>query len=358
MRRSAVREPEAGGDTAAWTSAEQQLYTGLYRQMTRIRRFEETIQSLFLKGEVYGTTHLYSGQEAVAVGVSSVLEPQDRVAGTYRGHGHALALGMGTQELLDEMLGRATGINGGRSGSMNVTSLRHGYMGSYGIVGGSIAAATGAALALRREDGVAVAYFGDGATNQAYFFECLNFAHVFKLPVLFVCENNLYMEYTLTTAVSGGDIRSRSASLGVRSESVDGMRVWDVREVAAQAAQRARAGEGPTLIEAHTYRFVGHSRSDPARYRPEGELDAWRERDPLVLSRARLEAEGVEADALDALEAEVADELAAAEVAGLAAPWPDPADLPPEFAEQPKPGAAGVSPDLAEQPQRNEGGAR
>jgi TPP-dependent pyruvate/acetoin dehydrogenase alpha subunit len=215
---------------------------------------------------------------------------------------------------------------------MNVTSMRHRYMGSYGIVGGSIAAATGAALAVRKHGGVAIAYFGDGATNQGYFFECLNFAHVFRLPVIFVCENNLYMEYTLTSAVSGGDILSRARSLGVDAEGVDGMRVWDVREAAGRAVERARAGEGPTLLEASTYRFVGHSRSDPARYRPEGELDAWREQDPLLLCRARLEAEGVDAAELDALEATVADELLAAEAAGLAAAWPDPATLPPEFA--------------------------
>lgn len=311
-----------------------ELELGLFRTMVSIRRFEELVQSLFLKGEVYGTTHLYNGQEAVAVGVSSVLDARDRVAGTYRGHGHALAQGIGLRELLDEMLGRATGVNGGRAGSMNVTSMAHGFMGSYGIVGGSIAAAVGAALATRRTGGVAVAYFGDGATNQGYFFECLNFAHTFRLPVLFVCENNLYMEYTLTTAVSGGDILSRGASLGVPSERVDGMEVWSVREAAGRAVQRARGGEGPTLLEAMTYRFVGHSRSDPARYRPRGELDQWRQRDPLLLSRARLEATGVGAEALDAIESEVAAELEAAREAGLAAPWPDPATLPPQFAEE------------------------
>jgi TPP-dependent pyruvate/acetoin dehydrogenase alpha subunit len=276
----------------------------------------------------------WSADERALFTVSSVLGEHDRVAGTYRGHGHAMALGIGTQELLDELLGRATGINGGRGGSMNVTSMAHRYMGSYGIVGGSIAAATGAALAVRQHGGVAVAYFGDGATNQAYFFECLNFAHVFKLPVLFVCENNLYMEYSLTADFSGGDTLSRAASLGVAAEAVDGMQVWDVREAAGRAAARARAGEGPTLLECHTYRFVGHSRSDPARYRPEGELERWRERDPLTLSRARLVEEGVVAAALDALEVEVTAELAAARDAGLAAPWPDAASLPPEFVEQ------------------------
>jgi len=319
---------------ASWSEEERALFFELQRSMLQIRGFEDRIQSLFLRGEVYGTTHLCSGQEAVPVGVSSVLGEHDRVAATYRGHGHALALGVDLQAMLDEMLGRATGINGGRAGSMNVTSMRDRLLGTYGIVGGAIAAAVGAALGVRRHRGIAVAYFGDGATNQAYFFECLNYAHVFRLPVLFVCENNLYMEYSLTAALSGGDILSRAQSLGVPGEVVDGMQVWDVREAAGRAAERARAGEGPTLLECRTYRFVGHSRSDPARYRPEGELDLWRERDPLVLCRARLEREGVPAEQLDALEAEVAAQLDAAEAAALAAPWPDPADLPAEFVEQ------------------------
>ncbi len=334
-RKQATAVADAPTDAApGWSEPDRELYVDAYRSMLRIRRFEETVQSLFLKGEVHGTTHLYSGQEAVAVGVSGVLGEHDRVAGTYRGHGHALALGVGTQELLDEMLGRATGVNGGRAGSMNVTSMRHGFMGSYGIVGASIAAAAGAALAVRRHGGVAVAYFGDGATNQAYFFETLNFAHVLRLPAIFVGENTVYMEYPRPSDVSGGSILTRAESRGVPAEGVDGMHVWDVREAAARAAARGRAGEGPTLIEARPYRFVGHSRSDPARYRPAGELDEWRKRDPLVLCRARLEAEGVAAEELDALEAEVADELAAAQVAGLAAPWPDPADLPPQYAEE------------------------
>src|SRR4249919_3772186 len=172
------------------------LYTRIYRQMLLIRGFEDLVQSLFLKGEVYGTTHLYSGQEAVATGVASLLEERDRVAATYRGHGHALALGVDPQALLDEMLGRATGVNGGRAGSMNVTSPRDRLIGSFGIVGGSIAAATGAALALKKTTGVAVAFFGDGAMNQGYFFECLNFCKVMSLPIVLVCENNGYGEYT------------------------------------------------------------------------------------------------------------------------------------------------------------------
>jgi acetoin:2,6-dichlorophenolindophenol oxidoreductase subunit alpha len=299
------------------------LYTAIYRQMLLIRGFEDLVQSLFLKGEVYGTTHLYSGQEAVATGVASLLEERDRAAATYRGHGHALALGVDPQMLLDEMLGRESGINGGRAGSMNVNALGDRLIGSFGIVGGSIAAATGAALALKRTTGgVAVAYFGDGAMNQAYVFECLNFCQVHKLPLVFVCENNGYGEYTPFQSVTAGEIRARAEVFGIPAETIDGMSVWTVRESAARAIAHARAGNGPAFVEALTYRFVGHSRSDPGAYRPEGELDEWKARDPIPLLRAQLEAEGVDAAQLDELERELGQELERMREQGLAAPFP------------------------------------
>jgi acetoin:2,6-dichlorophenolindophenol oxidoreductase subunit alpha len=299
------------------------LYTGIYRRMLLIRGVEDLIQSLFLAGEVYGTTHLYSGQEAVATGVASVLEERDRVAATYRGHGHALALGVDPQQLLDEMLGRATGINGGRAGSMNVNSPADRLIGSFGIVGGSIAAATGAALALQRTTGgVAVASFGDGAMNQGYVFECLNFAQVFKLPLVLLCENNGYGEYTPFRSVTAGEILARVEATEVPAETIDGMSVWKVREAAQRAVAHARAGDGPVFVEAITYRFVGHSRSDPGAYRPEGELDRWRERDPIVVLRAQLEAEGVEPDELDEIERDMTAQLERMRESGLAAPFP------------------------------------
>jgi acetoin:2,6-dichlorophenolindophenol oxidoreductase subunit alpha len=300
-----------------------ELYTGIYRQMLLIRGFEDLVQSLFLKGEVYGTTHLYSGQEAVATGVASLLEDRDRVAATYRGHGHALALGVDPQKLLDEMLARETGINGGRAGSMNVNSPADRLIGSFGIVGGSIAAATGAALALKRTTGgVAVAYFGDGAMNQGYVFECLNFCQVLKLPLLLVCENNGYGEYTPFRSVTAGEIRARAEVMEVPSETIDGMRVWTVREAAGRALEHVRAGNGPAFVEALTYRFVGHSRSDPGAYRPEGELDDWKGRDPIVVLRLQLVAEGVNPSRLDELEQEQADALERMRERGLAAPFP------------------------------------
>ena len=299
------------------------LYSEIYRRMLLIRGFEDLVQSLFLAGEVYGTTHLYSGQEAIATGVASVLEERDRVAATYRGHGHALAVGVDPQKLLDEMLGRATGINGGRAGSMNVTSPDDRLIGSFGIVGGSIAAATGAALALKRTTGgVAVAYFGDGAMNQGYVFECLNFAQVFRLPIVLVCENNGYGEYTPFRSVTAGEIRARAEVMGVTAETIDGMSVWTVREAAHTAVAHARAGDGPVFVEALTYRFVGHSRSDPGAYRPDGELDRWRERDPILVLRAQLEAEGVDAADLDGIDREMTEQLERMRADGLAAPFP------------------------------------
>ena len=299
------------------------LYTSIYRRMLLIRGFEELVQSLFLKGEVYGTTHLYSGQEAVATGVASLLEERDRVAATYRGHGHALALGVDPQKLLDEMLARESGINGGRAGSMNVNSPADRLIGSFGIVGGSIAAATGAALALKRTTGgIAVAYFGDGAMNQGYVFECLNFCQVLKLPLLLVCENNGYGEYTPFRSVTAGEIRARAEVMDVPAETIDGMSVWAVREAAARALAHVREGNGPAFVEALTYRFVGHSRSDPGAYRPEGELEDWTARDPIVVLRTQLQAEGVDAARLDDLEREQTEELDRMREQGLAAPFP------------------------------------
>ena len=211
-----------------------------YERMLLIRAFEHAMHRLFLAGEVHGTTHLCAGQEAVPVGVCLALEPDDYVAGTYRGHGHALAKGTEPDALAAEMLGRVTGVCGGRAGSMNVVDLERGLIGCFGIVGGSIAAATGAALTAKREGRVAVAFFGDGATNQGYFHECLNFAAVDALPTVFVCENNLYGEFTpMAQVTAGGDIADRAQSFGMPGVAVDGNDLWAVHE-AARRRRRAR----------------------------------------------------------------------------------------------------------------------
>ena len=316
----------AAQHAAEGTAEDLQAGLALYRRMLVIRRFEELVQSLFLRGEVYGTTHLCSGQEAVSVGVASALADDDRVACTYRGHGHLLARGLAPEALLAELLGRTTGVNGGRAGSMNMIDLDHGVIGCFGIVGGSIAAATGAALALKGTGRLATAFFGDGATNQAYFFECMNFTKVLGLPALFVCENNGYGEYTAMDAVTAGKIVARAEAMEIPTLIVDGMDVWAVRAAAEDAAGRVRRGEGPVFVEARTYRFVGHSRSDPGKYRPPGELEEWQERDPLVVAEQRLVAEhGAAAEQLQEVAADVERELQEVEAAALAAPFPAPA---------------------------------
>jgi TPP-dependent pyruvate/acetoin dehydrogenase alpha subunit len=310
---------------------DRELALELYRKMLLIRGFEDRVQSLFLRGEVYGTTHLYSGQEAVAVGFSSLLRSDDRIACTYRGHGHLLAMGTDPEALLAELLGRATGVNGGRAGSMNVVDPEHGVLGCYGIVGGSIGAATGAALSLKRSGSgaVAVAYFGDGAANQAYFFECLNFAKVLQLPVVFVCENNGYGEYTPFELVTPGGILPRAEAMRIPTRQIDGMDIRSVRAAALELVEQARSGSGPQFVEALTYRFVGHSRSDPGKYRKVGELDRWRERDPLDVAVKLLQEDvGIAADELQAVRRDVDAELDRIESAALEAPFPKALDLP------------------------------
>jgi acetoin:2,6-dichlorophenolindophenol oxidoreductase subunit alpha len=302
-------------------------YVEAYARMVLIREFEQTIHRLFLKGEVHGTTHLSAGQEAVPVGVCMALRPDDYVSGTYRGHGHALAKGTSPEALAAEMLGRATGVCGGRAGSMNVVDLEHGLVGCFGIVGGSIAAATGAALSGKRRGRASVAFFGDGAVNQAYFHECLNFAQVLDLPVVFVCENNFYGEFTpMMRVTGGGEIAARAGAYGIPFEVVDGNDLWAVHEAAAGAIDRARSGQGPTLLECQTYRHFGHSKADPASYRPSEEVQRWLERDPLNVTRERLLAEGASEADLEAVEDGARRAMERAAEAALAAPYPDPDD--------------------------------
>jgi TPP-dependent pyruvate/acetoin dehydrogenase alpha subunit len=312
------------GDAQA--AAGLEVWLGAFGQMVAIRHFEHEMHRLFLKGEVHGTTHLSAGQEAVPVGVCLALEDRDWVAGTYRGHGHALARGTDPDALVAEMLGRETGVCAGRAGSMNVVDLDHGFVGSFGIVGGSIAAATGAALSGRRSGAVAVAFFGDGATNQAYFHECLNFAAALSLPAVFVCENNFYGEFTPMEQVTAGrDIAGRAAAYGMPSARVDGNDVWAVHDAAQAAVARARDGVGPTLLECQTYRHYGHSKSDPGAYRTKEEVERWLARDPLDIARARLLELGASEEDVDAAERAGRERIDRAVEAALAAPYPDPA---------------------------------
>jgi acetoin:2,6-dichlorophenolindophenol oxidoreductase subunit alpha len=299
----------------------------LFERMAVIRATEKAAYDLFMSGLVKGTTHLAAGHEAVAVGASAALRPDDYVFATYRGHHHAIARGASPEACLAELMSRATGLNGAKGGSMHLTLASSNMLGSYAIVGAHLPIACGAAWSakLRGTGQVAVAFFGDGATNIGAFHEALNLAAVWRLPVLFVCENNLYMEYTPISSVTAvaQPAAGRAPSYGLPAEVVDGNDVVAVMQATSRAAARARAGEGPTVIEALTYRQYGHSRADPAKYRPKEEVDAWMRRDPLTVLAERLAAGGIEQRAIDERRAR-ADELVAAAVeAAKAAPPAD-----------------------------------
>ena len=265
----------------------------LYARMRLIRVFETRAGELCRKGEMPAFLHLYIGEEATAVGICSLLEPKDTLTSTHRGHGHALAKGVEPRRLMAELFGRATGTSGGRGGSMHIFAPEVGVLGTNGLVGGGIPAAAGAGLSakLLGTGAVSVAFFGDGAANHGAFHESLNLAGAWDAPVLFVCENNLYATATPFRDITRNpDIASRGAAHGIPAESVDGQDVLAVREVAARAIARARAGGGPTLIESKTYRFVGHHEGDVlvGNYRTMEELEAWKLRCPLLLMAQRL----------------------------------------------------------------------
>jgi acetoin:2,6-dichlorophenolindophenol oxidoreductase subunit alpha len=302
-----------------------------YRQMLRIRRFEETVYQSFMHNLVHGTTHLGIGQEAIAVGFAAALRPDDYTLATYRGHTHALARGASLAAGFGELFGRSNGMCKGKGGSMHFTDVKHGVMGSYAIVGAHLPIACGIAWSskLRGTDQVTVCFFGDGATNIGAFHEALNLAAVWKLPVLFICENNLYMEYTPIASVTAvaRPAADRASAYGLEPITVDGNDIDAVHAIATEAVSRARRGEGPCLIEALTYRHSGHSRTDPARYRPAGELEEWKERDPVRRYRERLEAAGHGGEILDAVASEVDDEVDAARDEAVAAAEPGAGDL-------------------------------
>ena len=298
----------------------------LYEQMAVIRRTEQAAHDLFLRGLVKGTTHLAAGHEAVAVGASAALRPDDYVFATYRGHHHAIARGASPEECLAELMSKATGVCQAKGGSMHLTKADRGMLGSYAIVGAHLPMAVGAAWSarLRGTEQVAVAFFGDGATNIGAFHESLNLAAVWKLPVLFVCENNLYMEYTSIKTVTAvaQPAAGRAPAYQLPAEVIDGNDVVAVRQAVAAAAARARAGDGPTVIEALTYRHHGHSRTDPGKYRPKEEVEAWLKRDPLLVLAERLRDRGVDQPAIDALDTRARDQVAVAVEAAKAAPPP------------------------------------
>ena len=305
------RLPAPLDDSLAEAPIELDVRIEMYRTLNAIRAFSKRAHDLFLQNLVKGTTHLSLGMEAVATGFGAVLEPGDYSFATYRGHAHALARGMDPGAAMAELLGRGNGVLGGKGGSMHLTDVEKGMMGSYAIIGSHLCIANGAAWSaqMRGTDRIAVAFFGDGTTNIGAFHEALNFAVVWNLPTVFVCENNLYMEYTPIDAVTAVDppAAGRAPAYGLPQIVVDGNDPDAVHLAARDAVHKARTGGGPSLIEAVTYRSGGHSRADPGKYRPAEEVAAWADRDPVPMYHARLVSVGVEEERLEAIQEEVAE---------------------------------------------------
>ena len=304
----------------------------MLRTMLRIRRFEERLAHLFKRGKLPGFVHLYLGEEAVATGVCAALREDDRITSTHRGHGHLIAKGARVDRMMAELLGKVDGYCRGKGGSMHIVDFHLGIIGTNGIVGGGIPIGTGSAWGDKQlgRDNVTVTFFGDGASNQGVFFEAMNLAAIWKLPVIFAVENNGYTEWTPTEKLTAGRIVDRAAPFGIPAVQVDGNDVLAVRAAAEQAVARGRAGEGPTLIECLTYRWHGHNEGEETfagNYRPQEEQDSWRAREPIAAYTRHLVATGTcsqdDVDRIDAEEVARVDEaLAFAEQS----PFPDPSE--------------------------------
>ena len=300
----------------------------MYRKLLELRKFEEKCWDLFSQNLIPGTIHLYLGQEAVAVGVCSNLNEDDYVQSTHRGHGHCLAKGARMDKMFAELMGKATGYCKGKGGSMHITDANVGLLGACGVVGSGIVMAPGAGLSakLRGTDQVVVCFFGDGASNTGNFHEGINIAAAWDLPVIFVCENNLYAMGTKQTDVMKvKNIADRASAYGIPGVICDGNDAVDVYKKAYEAVTRAREGKGPTLIECKTYRHRGHSRFDQGKYRPEEEVNEWLRMDPIIRMRERLTSTGVlTEEEADVIVNEVDEEIEVAAKFALESPFPDP----------------------------------
>jgi pyruvate dehydrogenase E1 component alpha subunit len=297
----------------------------MYRLQVTIREAEQRANDLFFQNMIKGTSHLSLGQEGIAAGVAAAMQPDDKTFCTYRGHAHTLARGVPVEKVLGELMGRDNGLMRGKGGSMHLTSVEHGVMGSYAIIGAHLPIACGSAWRSQYKNAgdVTVVFFGDGTTNIGAFHEALNFAVIWKLPVIFVCENNLYMEYTLNSDVTAVEhpAADRAAAYGLPRILIDGNDADIVFRTMRDAFAKARAGDGPTLVEALTYRHSGHSRADPAKYRPEGELEYWKEhKDPIKIYKDRLRSFGVRDAQIQDIDTEVMQVIDDATKACKAAP--------------------------------------
>jgi len=305
----------------------------MYEQMLKIRLFEEQVNELYTSARMPGLAHLYSGEEAIAVGICQALRRDDYITSTHRGHGHCLAKGASVERMFAELLGKAPGYCRGKGGSMHIADQDMGNLGANAIVGGSTALATGAALSskMRGSDQVTICFFGDGALGQGVLYEAMNMAALWKLPVIYVCENNLYTEYTPVVETTAGDISARPKAFGIRTETVDGQDILAVYATAQKLVERARRGEGPAFLICNTYRYYGHHVGDIQRgyYRSKEEEQEWRtHHDPLKLFAARLiEQKVVEASVFEQIEQRVQAEIAAGVEFALNAPFPDPSEV-------------------------------
>jgi pyruvate dehydrogenase E1 component alpha subunit len=299
----------------------------IYWKMVAVRTFEETAADLYLKGQLPGFLHVYIGEEAVAAGVMAHLTPQDMITSTHRGHGHAVAKGARFDMMMAELFAKKTGYCHGKGGSMHIADIDLGILGANGIVGGGVPIATGAGLALKMKgsDRVTVSFFGDGASNTGAFYEGVNLASVWHLPVVFVCENNQYAQSTpRATHQKVKDIADRAAAFNIPGVVMDGMDAFDVYQKSGEAIDRARVGGGPTLLEAKTYRFLGHFVGDPQPYRTKEEVEEWKKRCPILLFRQRVFGEGkISAAELDAIDAAIKKEMEAAVEFGRTSPEPE-----------------------------------
>ncbi|MEJ8777964.1 thiamine pyrophosphate-dependent dehydrogenase E1 component subunit alpha [Pseudogracilibacillus sp. ICA-222130] len=263
----------------------------LYEKMVRIRQFENEVEKNVQRGHLHGTTHLYNGQEAVAVGVCSALQNGDYISSTHRGHGHAIAMGADIHKMMAEMFGKITGYSKGKGGSMHIADIEEGNLGSNGVVGGGIPIAVGAGLSMQmqQKNNVVACFFGDGAINEGSFHEALNMASIWQVPVIFICENNMYgMSSAIGDMTNIDQLSERAVAYGIPGVTIDGNDVLVVKETMERAVERARNGAGPTFIEAKTYRFKGHSKSDKQLYRMEEEVEAYKKRDPLIQLEQKL----------------------------------------------------------------------
>lgn len=323
-----VSNPELAANCAAQQSDDREKWLRAYRQMVSIRLFEEQVNELYTRALMPGLAHLYSGEEAVAVGICEALRRDDYITSTHRGHGHCLAKGASPDRMFAELLGKEAGYCRGKGGSMHIADPATGNLGANAIVGGSVGIATGAAFAAQRlgNKRVAVCFFGEGALGQGSLYEVMNLAQLWKLPVIYVCENNLYNEYTHFSETTAGTILGRAAAFGIETATVDGQDVRRVNEIANRLIDRARTGEGPAFLQADTYRYSGHHVGDVNReyYRSKQEETQWKsERDPIKLLAGWLIAQGYcDSSALDKMAADIRGQMIAAVKFAVEAPYP------------------------------------